>query len=146
MNAVPDQLHWKLSGHCDTDLLDLATLADNILLDSKDRRNQHSDHSSNFSSSAFSTTQSQSPPNISKEPLAALQAQMHEMQTSLSRVSRSASPNNHTRLSAAQMSHVSPSFSPPSDAIRHPSPLMSSPSQPRRTRTRVVRRPDRYTP
>ena len=39
MNAVPDQLHWKLSGHCDTDLLDLATLADNILLDSKNRRN-----------------------------------------------------------------------------------------------------------
>jgi len=54
MNAVPDQLHWKLSGYCDTDLLDLATLADNILLDSKNRRNQHSDHSSNFSSSAFS--------------------------------------------------------------------------------------------
>jgi len=54
MNAVPDQLHWKLSGHCDTDLLDLATSADNILLDSKNRRNQHSDHSSNFSSSAFS--------------------------------------------------------------------------------------------
>jgi len=35
-------------------------------------------------------------------------------------VSRSASPNNHTRLSAAQMPHVSPSFSPPTDAIRHP--------------------------
>ena len=59
MNAVLDQLHWKLAGHYDTDLLDLATLADYILLDSKNRRNQHSDHSSNFSSSVFSSTQSQ---------------------------------------------------------------------------------------
>ena len=61
-------------------------------------------------------------------------------------VSRSASSNNHTRLSVAQMSHVYPSLSPPSDAIRPPSPLTSSPSQPCHTRTRVVRRPDRYTP
>ena len=62
-------------------------------------------------------------------------------------VSRSTSPTNHTRFSAAQMSsHVSPSFSSPSDASRHPSLLTSSPSQPRHTRTRVVHRPDRYTP
>jgi len=61
-------------------------------------------------------------------------------------VSRSASPNNHTWLSAAQTSNVSPSFFPPSDAIRHPSPLTSSPSQPRHTCTRVVDRPDSYTP
>jgi len=58
MIAVPDQLHWKLSGHRDTDLLDLATLADNILLDTKNRRNQHSAHSSKFSNSALSSTQS----------------------------------------------------------------------------------------
>jgi len=57
-------------------------------------------------------------------------------------VSRSASANNHIRLSAAQISNVSPSFSPPSDAIRHSPPLTSSPCQPRHTRTRVVRRPD----
>ena len=25
MNAVPDHLHWKLAGHYDTELLDLAT-------------------------------------------------------------------------------------------------------------------------
>jgi len=63
-------------------------------------------------------------------------------------VSRSASPNNHTRLSAAQMSRVSPLFllRAMHDAIRHPSPSTSLLSQPRRTRTRVVRRPDRYTP
>jgi len=61
-------------------------------------------------------------------------------------VSRSASFNNNTRLSAAQMSRVSPSFSPPSDGIRHPSPLTSWPFQPRHTRARVVRRPDRYSP
>ena len=36
-----------------------------------------------------------------------------------------------------------PSFSPPTDAIRHSPPLTSSPYQPRHTRTRVVRRPDR---
>jgi len=79
MNAVSDQLHWKLSGHFDTDLLDLATLADNILLVSKNRRNQHPNHTSNFSSSAFTSTHSQSPPNVSKQPLTALQAQMHKM-------------------------------------------------------------------
>jgi len=91
MNAVPDQLHWKLSGHCDTDLLDLAILADNTLLDSKKRRNQRSNHTSNFSSSAFTSTHSQSPPNVSKQPLTALQAQMHEMQTGLSRMAANTS-------------------------------------------------------
>ena len=69
MNAVPDLLHWKLAGHCHTDLLNLATLADNILLYSKNRRNRYSDHSFNFSSSVFSSTHSQStqtfPKNLS---------------------------------------------------------------------------------
>jgi len=91
MNAVPDHLHWTLAGHCDTDVVDLATLADNILLDSKNRRNQRSDHSSNFSSSAFSSTHSQSPRNICKQTLTALQAQMNEMQTSVSRVAANTS-------------------------------------------------------
>jgi len=40
---------------------------------------------------------------------------------------------------------VSPSFCLPSDVIRHPPPLTSSPSQPRHTRTRVVCRPDLYS-
>jgi len=86
LQVLPTELFWKLNGLHDRDLLQLAADADASIHDSrKHAMYQHNAGAGSFPN-LFSQSQSQSSHGSAGDAFSKLNAQMHEIQTSLSRV------------------------------------------------------------